>query len=606
MVRHYWPQWNSPEATKEIENFFGTIRLWETRSGRLWTIHRVKTARLILTRSFSGSPLSAPFGISVNKETGLPKLIPQFLVPGLKDRDPDSFRLAMTLLNVTRAWLGGTPVDLTAIITPGKPEDENFKIHIREFLDLNKIRGYTPSWVRFHWTAKMGPNGPAMASSILESRLIPEPLMEAIRVLGGLSLHRVIGKIRNLPDNTFAALLKATGVSTGNLLRRLSVKKDREGKSRPFAMLDYYSQTSLMPLHEQLFEHLRKIPQDRTFTQADQLRVLAPPGNKYHSLDLTAATDRFPIWLQVQVLSELISPKVAQAWRLMMVDTPFELAGRTYKYAAGQPMGAYSSWALFALTHHYVVFLSAKRAGVELTSETYCLLGDDIVIANDAVAEQYRLIMSELGVELSEHKSHVSEDTYEFAKRWFHKGMEITPYPVHGVLENQSRHYAVVETLKQASKRGYPLPSSWQPGLFYADLVSALGARGRMIPYIERRMLLISILPSVVLDDFHLADRARAFFSISGADYSCNWSDSRYVSLLSSAAGQAWDKLIHADAERLQDALGEMSNLFEDVLSEATAGAGDQPDLDELISILPPVAALQERAQEATETIDID
>jgi len=50
-------------------------------------------------------------------------------------------------------------------------------------------------------------------------------------------------------------------------------------------------------------------------------------------------------------------------------------------------------------------------------TEKYCLLGDDIVIADDRIAQMYKLIMAELGVELSDAKSHVSNDTWEFAKR---------------------------------------------------------------------------------------------------------------------------------------------------------------------------------------------
>ncbi|KAF9914618.1 hypothetical protein FBU30_002438, partial [Linnemannia zychae] len=34
------------------------------------------------------------------------------------------------------------------------------------------------------------------------------------------------------------------------------------------------------------------------------------------------------------------------------------------KYEVGQPMGAYSSWAMLALTHHIVVLYAAKLAGV--------------------------------------------------------------------------------------------------------------------------------------------------------------------------------------------------------------------------------------------------
>lgn len=47
----------------------------------------------------------------------------------------------------------------------------------------------------------------------------------------------------------------------------------------------------------------------------------------------------------------------------------------------------------------------------------YIILGDDIVIKNDSVAKEYMRLMRMLGVELSEQKTHVSKDFYEFAKR---------------------------------------------------------------------------------------------------------------------------------------------------------------------------------------------
>jgi hypothetical protein len=83
-------------------------------------------------------------------------------------------------------------------------------------------------------------------------------------------------------------------------------------------------------------------------------------------------------------------------------------------------MGAYSSWAMLALTHHFVVQLAALRSGWVGWFPHYGLLGDDIVIADRAVAEHYLAIMRGLGVSISMHKSIVSESgLLEFAKRWF-------------------------------------------------------------------------------------------------------------------------------------------------------------------------------------------
>lgn len=44
--------------------------------------------------------------------------------------------------------------------------------------------------------------------------------------------------------------------------------------------------------------------------------------------------------------------------------------------------------------------------------------------------------MARLGVEISRTKTHVSKDTYEFAKRWISRDQEITGLPLRGVIQN--------------------------------------------------------------------------------------------------------------------------------------------------------------------------
>jgi hypothetical protein len=79
-------------------------------------------------------------------------------------------------------------------------------------------------------------------------------------------------------------------------------------------------------------------------------------------------------------------------------------------------MGSYSSWAAFTITHHLVVHYAAEKAGL-MDFKDYILLGDDIVIKHSVVAANYISIMTKLGVDISVQKTHVSKDTYEFAKR---------------------------------------------------------------------------------------------------------------------------------------------------------------------------------------------
>lgn len=605
LISYRWPRWNDPQLLAEIEKFYEKVQLWEASNGRLWTAHRVKSMRLTVTRAFSGHPLPEPLGFSAIE--GLPAVLPEFLRQGLKDRDPDAFRLAVTMLSVTRMYMGGEPVSLKDIETPSKAESLDLSPVYQEMISTYRLRTWSPNWVSYHWTAKMGPKGPALAYCVRDALELPDTLVDSLVTLAGRNFDRLLKKLRGLPTDVLSRINSAMGAtSQDKILRRISIKPDRECKSRPFAILDYMSQTALRPLHELLFDQLRKIPNDRTFTQGSQLLLSPPPGHSYHSLDLKSATDRFPISSQLEVLRVLIGDDKAAAWANIMVGYPYRLDDKVVYYRAGQPMGAYSSWALFTLTHHVVVHWCAKSLGLKITPETYAILGDDIVIAHDGLASSYRAAMSRLGVEISESKTHVSKDTYEFAKRWFHKGEEISPFPLHGLVENRDRYYAIYETLRQASQRGYPLPNSWQPSQFFSGLLEALGYKGRLVPYILERIQLIHQIPTSSVSPEELAERARAFWMTSRASFSCSWSEQTLSALFGFAASSAWFKEISAEAERIEKRLSEMSDLFIETLTDVLGGSDDQSELEDLFSILPPVAALQERAQQAAEVIDID
>lgn len=84
-------------------------------------------------------------------------------------------------------------------------------------------------------------------------------------------------------------------------IRRLVAFGDKELKVRIVAILDYFSQSALRPLHSYIFRALKGISQDCTFDQG-AFRDRALTWDFYSSVDLTAATDRFPIKLESLVL----------------------------------------------------------------------------------------------------------------------------------------------------------------------------------------------------------------------------------------------------------------------------------------------------------------
>jgi hypothetical protein len=93
-------------------------------------------------------------------------------------------------------------------------------------------------------------------------------------------------------------------------LGRLAYKEE-PGKVRVFAMVDCVTQWLLNPLHKALFKVLRGIAEDGTFNQEAavalvQKKLLERKSQYVASLDLSAATDRLPLFLQVQLLNKWV------------------------------------------------------------------------------------------------------------------------------------------------------------------------------------------------------------------------------------------------------------------------------------------------------------
>lgn len=101
-------------------------------------------------------------------------------------------------------------------------------------------------------------------------------------------------------------------------LGKLSIKDEPAGKKRVFAIVDVWTQSVLQPIHAHVSSILKNIKQDGCYDQSKPLNILREIVKKRDdktcfSYDLSAATDRFPISIQVQILSQLYSREVADA-----------------------------------------------------------------------------------------------------------------------------------------------------------------------------------------------------------------------------------------------------------------------------------------------------
>jgi phage FluMu protein gp41 len=245
-------------------------------------------------------------------------------------------------------------------------------------------------------------------------------------------------------------------------LCKLSPKQEAAGKIRIFAIMDLWSQSALRPLHDYLSEILKIIPQDGTFDQLAPINKLLSTGVKtIYSFDLTAATDRLPLKLQTQVIALLLGEKFANSWAKLLVGRPAVFEGVPYYYSVGQPMGAYSSWASMALTHHLIIQIAARRAGWTTWFHLYAVLGDDVVIADKAVALIYLSLMRDLGVAINPDKSLESElGLAEFAKRLLGPLGDISPISPKLVLQTALRPAALTEVVRDMINRGVSVQTS--------------------------------------------------------------------------------------------------------------------------------------------------
>lgn len=223
-------------------------------------------------------------------------------------------------------------------------------------------------------------------------------------------------------------------VSMVDGLSQFAVKEEAAGKVRVFALVDSLTQTFMRPLHDLCFDILRALPNDGTFDQEASIKrgqEKAIKANKAFSFDLTAATDRLPVSLSESILAGLLNNShYAMYWKQALTDRDFwfnqkvaeryNVSAGPYRYAVGQPMGGLSSWAMLALTHHWIVQIAAFKATNRYRwNDEYEILGDDLVIFDEKIAKFYLEIMIELGCEINLNKS-ISSPTrpvFEFAKR---------------------------------------------------------------------------------------------------------------------------------------------------------------------------------------------
>lgn len=206
--------------------------------------------------------------------------------------------------------------------------------------------------------------------------------------------------------------------------RKLLALQDKSCKTRIVATLDSYSQIALRPVHRMLSLVLGKFRTDFTHDHQAGVDYLRTVGGELFSIDLSNATDTLPVDLGLALLQRQVDPALVpdpeqfvKDLKSLLTGAPFTYEKEKVSYRTGQPMGAYSSFPLLAMTNHLLVAMARVLAGFKPSRRSYAIVGDDVVISGRKIADNYIALLNALGVPINHRKVVIGHGTFEFCRR---------------------------------------------------------------------------------------------------------------------------------------------------------------------------------------------
>jgi len=250
---------------------------------------------------------------------------------------------------------------------------------------------------------------------------------------------------------------KSTGITVGADVRRragftrcpptfvgrIGFIQERGAKLRAIANPFRVHQAALSRLGNALFDFLRTAcPWDCTFEQdrgVRRVQEVLGSGKTVYSVDLSDATNQFPLGLQMQTLTSLLQPLLRQVQNASVLDevsqsldlfaaisrAKWHVPNRedistasggvfSIRWSKGQPLGLYPSFAAFAITHGLLLKAIEDDLGLQ---QTFVVLGDDVAVFHPEVHRKYLEVLDDLGCPVSTLKSLSSGNVAEFAGR---------------------------------------------------------------------------------------------------------------------------------------------------------------------------------------------
>lgn len=445
--------------------------------------------------------LGEPVGLA---RSGLPRIIPLYLRRAIGSKNLRLIRIVQSLLKSYSAF-PGTHQDSDLVSVTGPCPDlkqstlEEFQIFCKEVFWPQVVRKYAREadkmWVlrpKFRPNPGDSPFYPTRGGPNHSVGILGAPLdavawaacprnyalewfqhvvdARSIALFRQVELRAQEARLANLGSRVKSTILRNWDFQRELDVGKLAFLPEPAGKVRTIAIVDYWTQRAMKPVHDWMMGVLSVLPTDGTFNQEEALRSYARQtltASKHYSIDLKSATDMIPIDLYRAVLLGIWKEETVELWIALLTDRWFRipsdgedfrplvspnLRGTVQQYGRGQPMGTLSSWSSMALVHHALELFSAKRAGLDpVTFTDYRVLGDDNVTGNCAVAASYKAVCEELQIPIS-HSKTLEGKLFVFASQVYLEGKNVSPMSLKEELSVKTCSQRVEMALRAVSR----------------------------------------------------------------------------------------------------------------------------------------------------------
>jgi hypothetical protein len=459
--------------TKEVSR-------WVRHSGKEWTVNRLKALKMEYIHFIGGKVVPSPW-IKHHKD-GRPSgpfgaLFRRFRRPSHITRSLNVLMAytAYTSLSVTksqletfkesvekdslydRAWFASNDED-------NSDDLPSIREMCRENSDIGRqqVQALLMETRRGTRTSVFSSNGRQSVPVRRVDLWYTSQWCEAQKLIDHLGLSKSIFQHLPIPGDDPQVLLDMMMSTLGRtdypLAGSIGFLQEPGFKLRAVANPNRVIQCLLVPLRKEIEDVLRQIPEDCTFDQNKGVKRISKwlsEGRKINSIDLSDATNHFPLHFQMRTLESVVSKDMEQLLHLFegvstsrwYYRTPFDSG--TVSWTVGQPMGLNPSFSAFALSHHRLV-KRCMKSGIE--HQDYVILGDDIAIVGDNLCHEYKKALHSYDCPINESKSLSSDTVAEFAGKVITKDGVIHPLKWKGVSSHN-----FLDIVKGLGERGLSL-----------------------------------------------------------------------------------------------------------------------------------------------------